>query len=1133
MAEDPQLPPPDAAARREALDPGRSFIVQAPAGSGKTTLLTQRYLALLASVQRPEAVVAITFTRKAAAEMRERVIEALERAAAGAPARHAADAATLELARAALAHAHAANWCLREQPGRLRIQTIDSLNHWLAGRLPILSGAGASLEIAQQADELYALAAERTLAEIDTPGPLSDALALVLGHFDNEVARVESLLGEMLSVRDRWLRLMVPGEVSGEALRAALEDALGHLLLAPVERLRSCLPDDAARALEPLVAGAAGRLGATDPNCARLALSRWPYAVAVDSLGCWQAFANLLLTGGGTWRKQVDVRQGFPREDKVAKAAFLGLLAHLGAVDGLERALGAVQRLPPARYGPESARVLEALHTVLLAAAARLVTVFAERSRVDFSAIAQAALAALGSPEEPSELTLELDYRIEHVLVDECQDTSAPQVALLERLTGGWQPGDGRTLFLVGDPMQSIYSFREADVGLFLKIRRDGLGAIDLKPLTLEANFRSRPGLVDWFNTTFARVLPASEDFSRGAVSYAPSRAVRSAVDGAAVQLALLPGGRPADEARRVVEIIERERAAAPGARIAVLGRSRGQLMGVASRLAAAGVRYQGVDLVPLAERPAVRDLLALTRALLHLADRVAWFACLRAPWCGLEFDALAALAARDDGHWLTLWEAMQDPARLAALAPSQAARLARVRGVLGLALADRGRRPLAALVESAWFALGGPATLAEAADLENARGYFARLDELERAGDLDDPAALEDRLGNLYAAPDPEAGDALQLLTVHKAKGLEWDVVILTGIGRTTRPDGQRLLEWLEYTREDAGPRLVLAPHPARATGQDPLNTWLHALQRERSRLELGRLAYVAATRAQERLYLVAHGQLDDGESSDGLKTPHPGSLLATLWCALAPAFTVAAAGEPAAGAVESAPTARGPLSRLADDWLAPPVEAPGVAIEEPLLAAGPSEFEFEWVTASARHVGSVVHEELERIATRGLPLAALLDDRRAARRRRLVELGVGPQQLDAALDRVDRALAATAADARGAWLFDGTHLAAASELGLSTISGGRVVDVRIDRTFIDRDGVRWIVDYKTSQHEGADVEDFLDRERLRYTPQLERYATLQRAREPGRAIRLGLYFPLLGGWREWASGEAPAAPV
>src|SRR5690606_41171918 len=97
----------------------------------------------------------------------------------------------------------------------------------------------------------------------------------------------------------------------------------------------------------------------------------------------------------------------------------------------------------------------------------------------------------------PSDLLLALDYRIQHILVDEFQDTSHGQLRLLETLTVGWTPGDGRTLFLVGDPMQSIYPFRDADMSLFLKVRRDGIGSVRLQPLALTQIFRIAPAAID------------------------------------------------------------------------------------------------------------------------------------------------------------------------------------------------------------------------------------------------------------------------------------------------------------------------------------------------------------------------------------------------------------------------------------------------------------------------------------------------------------------------------------------------------------------------------------------------------------------------------------------------------------
>ena len=123
---------------------------------------------------------------------------------------------------------------------------------------------------------------------------------------------------------------------------------------------------------------------------------------------------------------------------------------------------------------------------------------------------------------------------------------------------------------------------------------------------------------------------------------------------------------------------------------------------------------------------------------------------------------------------------------------------------------------------------------------------------------------------------------------------------------------------------------------------------------------------------------------------------------------------------------------------------------------------------------------------------------------------------------ELPEASARAQQALIRCVSDSRGRWLL-GEQNSGRSELRLTGLAEGRMVNVVIDRTFVDEQGVRWIIDYKTSSHEGGDVDAFLDNEQLRYRGQLERYARLMQAGGEQR-IRLGLYFPLLGGWREWS---------
>jgi ATP-dependent exoDNAse (exonuclease V) beta subunit len=196
-------------------------------------------------------------------------------------------------------------------------------------------------------------------------------------------------------------------------------------------------------------------------------------------------------------------------------------------------------------------------------------------------------------------------------------------------------------------------------------------------------------------------------------------------------------------------------------------------------------------------------------------------------------------------------------------------------------------------------------------------------------------------------------------------------------------------------------------------------------------------------------------------------------------------------------------------------------------VALAE--IAPAREAIEYEWARETARRVGTVVHRWLLRMAEEGVGRwdAARLARQRAAFAAALARLGVPAAELEEAAGRVRAALANVLEDARGRWLLDGHHAEARSEQALTGVLDGRLVSVVLDRSFVDNDGVRWIVDYKTGMHAGADVEAFLERERERYAPQLERYARLLAAGAERRPIRLGLYFPLLRGWREWGASN------
>jgi RecB family exonuclease len=183
--------------------------------------------------------------------------------------------------------------------------------------------------------------------------------------------------------------------------------------------------------------------------------------------------------------------------------------------------------------------------------------------------------------------------------------------------------------------------------------------------------------------------------------------------------------------------------------------------------------------------------------------------------------------------------------------------------------------------------------------------------------------------------------------------------------------------------------------------------------------------------------------------------------------------------------------------------------------------LSAEEEPVEFSWARQTARRLGTVVHETLERFGRVGMPSLDALPRLRPRLKSRLEALGVEPDRAQEGAELALRALAGTLSDERGRWLFDPAHAEADSELALSGLRGGQIVNAVIDRTFVDSDGTRWVVDFKTSPHEGGDRDLFLDEEVRRYEAQLRRYAHLARGLGP-QPVRAGLYYPLLAAWRE-----------
>lgn len=1168
--------PADWHARRQALDVHRSWIVEAPAGSGKTGLLIQRFLKLLAdeSVEQPEQVLAITFMVEATTEMRDRIVSQLERATRPDDSKSGFDRETRALAQTVMQRDAQLGWELLDHPRRLNIRTIDSICGEIAHLLPVLSGGGGRLFPIEDATLLYHEAARQTLMQLGgEDAALNEALTTLMLHRDGSLVDCEQLLAEIIELRNQWGEFI---PLTGAALddtrldeivRPRLQRVLEQAISAELTEFASSLPPGVLQDLAALAGEmgyARGCNGKPSPiaSCAGIYTAPLETAAQLDR---WRALVHLLIKKDGQWRASLQPNHlGFQIESHHANRLSL-ILDQLRGNDALLAAIKRFSRLPPPEYPDEQWAVAKSLFRVLSRALAELQLVFAERGQCDFVEPALLACAALEHEAAADDLAAALGMKFQHLLVDEMQDTSTSQYRLIELLTRGWD-GQSQTVFLVGDPKQSIFLFRQARVERFAGTMLTGeLGQLQLGRLQLTSNFRSQKDLVSAFNSDFVHLFPDRPSAAKPEeVPYVEAAPVRPATAGLrnlvwhGNPLLQSTSAEDAQAAKRrqakldsqaVRAIIEQWRALPlPEGRvgpwkIAVLVRSRNLLGGVISELkkdhGSGAVPYRAVDIEALGERKEVLDLFALTRALLHPADRTAWLAVLRAPWCGLSLAELHTLAGGDESAYAR--RSMEDliAERAHLLAEESCLRLARLWPVLRAAADQRSRLTAAQCVERTWRSLGGDTYLSPN-ELANARRYLQLLDELEQQTGTIPLDLLTQKIRKLYAQEQTGEG-AIDLITIHGAKGLEWDVVIVPGLEKPPQQNKGRLLLWEEFAPDDDDEaHVILAPIAGKGENSKALNDWLNSVHKAREAAEQKRLFYVACTRAKEELHLFAAPKTNN---SGEISLPG-GSLLKAAWPAVEkyfvpnpqatqaiphplsqnpePALALAAAMEEPASprVIERLPLAFNPLARFDSATRLPYGEAE--------VRSGTGHFERPDGSFEARAFGNAVHSFLEmlaRLAGEGTPVDALLQqiatwDPRIASVLRAD--GVPPASIARRTHQVKSALVNTLQDPEGRWVLIAQH-ETASELALTAWNEDRT-SVRLDRVFragrepfADGHECLWIVDYKTASHGTGGIEKFLQDEKAKYDPQMQTYARMMRLATQSDEIRVGLYYPML----------------
>lgn len=1066
----------DAHQRQQAIDPRFSFIVQAPAGSGKTEILTQRYLRLLSRVNAPEEIVALTFTRKAANEMRERILLALQQASIQVDAHSPHQQQTLTFASEALQRNEAAQWQLLQQPTRLRIMTIDALCQSLCQAIPLPDKQTPYARISENPQRHYISAARACFNYALENKDHHHSLKKLLHHVDNRQDILLALFGELLMKREQWMDLLYPAKAQN---KQTYERALSWMLQHELNRFQKSIPPEIAHELTILTR----RMATIEPlqDSPRAALRDWHEFQALNPK-ILKSLASLLLTSQNSLRKAFDHHVGLkkgscsPNDYEDIKKASQQLLEDLAARPEFLNALLRVKNLPSPQYDDEQWEVLQSLFALLPLLAGHLQLVFNEQNEVDFSSISQQALLALGEEDNPTDLALYLDNTIQHLLVDEFQDTSIQQFQLLSQLVQSFQPGDGKTLFVVGDPMQSIYRFRSAEVGLFLKAQQQGIGPVSLIPLELTCNFRSTRPIVEWVNERFKFIFPNTDDIESGAIRFHASTPVRLEEQHSGVQAFAYPNRH--QEAQALILRVMTELETYPDDEIAILVRSRTHLRDIMRLLREHRIPFQGVEIDHLAKLPHLRDVWCLTQALLMPSNRLTWLSMLRSPWCGLSLADLLCIAKY--AKQKSIYFALSQLKHIQGLSDEGHQRAQYIYTVFNHALTHRHRQSLTDWILALLKELHMDEVL-DTAQLNDLDQFWELLDRFEQNGCIENLQLFHDEFNKLYSQRVTPA--RLKIMTIHKSKGLEFDCVILPGLGAKPANPDTPLLRWLKIPTHDHENLLLLSPMKAAHLDHCLLYNHLGKLDAEKNAYELQRLLYVAVTRAKKRLYLFDNNiNMNQGTCRSLLQKQ-----------------TFLTEEKEAIEDNETIPLPD--LFRLPMDYYHPR------SITQPPLNNLAT---LTLQDNQQRLKGIVVHELLQWVCD--YHPTTLEEIPWTLTSYSLRSLGFEAETIDQTLHSLKAQFKTLLHDPIGAWLVK-RHEDEKNEYELLTEQEGHLTTRILDRTFIEH-GIRWIIDFKTG-HDAIQTQSH-------HRQQLNEYAQLSThlGHEP---IRCGLYYLANHQWITW----------
>ena len=1129
-------------AQRRATTPDHSAWVEANAGTGKTKVLTDRVTRLLLNEVKPERILCLTFTKAAAAEMRNRLAHQLGRwALTDEAALDSGIAKLIDKAPTPDQRIVARRLFARvlDAPGGINILTIHAFCQALLKRFPLEAGVAPGFEILDEAEAQTILRRVQdeqleALARTDAPPALAAALASVAGKVS--IAEYAELMTRLLGER-AWLLARIGDEAGLQRVRARLAKEMGCGIDDTADSLTADACLEAAFDSGALREAARALAKAGKQDKARAAtIAEW--LASTDRPSLLTGYAGAFFTAKG---------------EILARLATKAAIAEMPAIEDV--LLREAKRLAEILDRINGAALVE--HTLALLRLGLDVTdryTRAKRRRavLDYDDLIVATRRLLETAESAAWVLFKLDGGIDHVLVDEAQDTNPDQWEVIRRLTEEFFVGEGavgrsRTIFAVGDTKQSIFGFQRADPRKLKEMRewfdeRSRVADRIFVPVELNVSFRSTPAVLDAVDWVFGEIEAAKGVAEPGDVIHLASRKNEpgrvelwplvvgsddkvdtSDIDGAGSSGGLaLPHQRLAQLiAVHAKELIGKERRARDGEKLhaghfMVLVRRRNEFVNALVRaLKREGVEVAGVDRLNLGQELAIQDLLAMARFVLLPQDDLNLAALLKSPLVGLDEDQLFSLAWKRPGH---LWRALRERAAEAPFAAAYATLADWLKRAdydtpfdfFARALGPQGGRRR--LLERLGREASDPIDelLARALQYQGIEGGSLQgfLRWFETGG------------GEIKRDLDQNRRRELRILTVHASKGLQAPIVYLPDTTRVPR-DSDRLLAGAEGEARLWLPRTDDANEAAR--------TW-RGEARERALEEQNRLLYVAMTRAEDRLYVggwVGSKKPDRGcwyeRIETGLQASSeaggPGDALQTRARAIARPFDFTAALGPDGwsgdgyeltneGHIVEAEQPELPMADEAPlpDWWTEP--APGepdpptpLAPSQPLpdeTAGGPRAYSPLIADDPRRwQRGLLLHDLLRHLP--GLPAAERAD----AARRFLAQPahGLSPQDIE---QWAGEALSVTEAPAHAALFAPGSRAEVPLIGTLQTLRGTFTVSGQVDRLAVSDTEVL-IVDYKTNRPPPDSAEGVA----LVYRRQLALYRALLQRIYPGRRVR------------------------